>query len=252
MPPATVVAAAAAPLKPLAGVTVVLDPGHGGEDSGAICAGVREDVINYRIAATVGAMLQARGANVVYTVESAALRLDLSHSGEAAPQPPLIRPHDARLTFNHAPIRHRQRESPRDLYRRARVAQNLWQKQVPNARSHDSIYFLSLHCDKLDSARWHGARVYSDAREKQTCRFAQTLQRRLTNAGFTYSNRGGVIPRSYGVLNPRWNPVPQRALLEVATISSARDRKAVQNPVWRRRMAALIVEAIMECACPPA
>src|SRR6478672_7902299 len=48
----------------LRGVVVVLDPGHGGVDSGAICRGCREDVVNYRLTATVAAALRAAGAKI--------------------------------------------------------------------------------------------------------------------------------------------------------------------------------------------
>lgn len=46
---------------------VVLDPGHGGKDSGAIGFGIKEKEINMAIALRVGQLLENRGVNVEYT-----------------------------------------------------------------------------------------------------------------------------------------------------------------------------------------
>ena len=87
---------------PLDGVLVVLDPGHGGEDSGAIRGGFREDALNYRLAAATASELRSRGATVWMTVSSRALPADLK---PGKPEPPLIVPSDARLTFNGERVR---------------------------------------------------------------------------------------------------------------------------------------------------
>lgn len=47
--------------------TVVLDPGHGGKDRGAIWGGVEEAKLNLAVALRVEEMLKARGVNVVMT-----------------------------------------------------------------------------------------------------------------------------------------------------------------------------------------
>jgi N-acetylmuramoyl-L-alanine amidase len=50
---------------PLAGMTVLLDAGHGGADPGAVAGGVYEKTINLPIALKTRTLLQAKGANVV-------------------------------------------------------------------------------------------------------------------------------------------------------------------------------------------
>jgi len=52
---------------PLAGRTIVIDPGHGGIDSGAIGNGLYEKNLTLPISLDVGALLTQAGAHVVYT-----------------------------------------------------------------------------------------------------------------------------------------------------------------------------------------
>jgi N-acetylmuramoyl-L-alanine amidase/LysM repeat protein len=52
---------------PLAGRTVVIDPGHGGIDTGAIANGLYEKDLTLPISLDVGALLAQGGAHVVYT-----------------------------------------------------------------------------------------------------------------------------------------------------------------------------------------
>lgn len=47
--------------------TIVIDPGHGGSDPGAVYNGRREKDDNLRLALAVGRLLEQRGYNVVYT-----------------------------------------------------------------------------------------------------------------------------------------------------------------------------------------
>ncbi len=51
----------------LAGRTVVLDPGHGGDDLGAVAHGVVEAEVVHDLARRIEGRLSAHGANVVYT-----------------------------------------------------------------------------------------------------------------------------------------------------------------------------------------
>jgi N-acetylmuramoyl-L-alanine amidase len=213
----------------------VIDPGHGGSDSGARAGGAREDAATYRMAATLAECLHTRGATVDYTVDSAAL--------DAPLEGPLRVPLDARLRFNGQPVRLRASGSPQDLWRRAALVQRLPQAQ--------RVVFVSLHADKLSNSAWFGARVYFDRRSGGPCPLALIVKRLLTERGFTYTRGGFPIPREYGVLNPAYNPAHQKVLVEFATLSSPHDRGAIRSARWRRRMAETLADAIQECRCAP-
>ena len=57
----------ALPAQPLAGRTIVVDPGHGGRDTGAIANGVREKDLTLPMGLALAQLLQSRGAKVVMT-----------------------------------------------------------------------------------------------------------------------------------------------------------------------------------------
>jgi N-acetylmuramoyl-L-alanine amidase len=173
----------ATPTGPLSGVLVVLDPGHGGQDSGAVRGGMREDALNYRMAAETATALRRRGATVWLTVTSDTLTLP----GSA----PLKVPSDARLVFNNEPLRVRHLFSANDLWRRAALVQKAV-KESPGKR----VFFLSLHADSLESSRWWGARVYRDTRDKGECRFARQLLARLTKENLTFTKNAQIVPAS--------------------------------------------------------
>jgi N-acetylmuramoyl-L-alanine amidase len=223
--------------RPLRGVVVVLDPGHGGVDSGAICRGCREDAVNYRLTATMATALRDAGAQVAFTVRSAALDVPLR---EGTPEPPLVIPQDARLIFNGGAVH----GTVACLYQRAAAARPFWEALATQERaSGRGLYFLSIHHDDSWGAR--GARVAYDRRSGPPP-LATVLARRLAevrrNQGREHND-----PRALGVLNPTYNPVRQRALLEAATISNATDRDLARSRQWRWMMAHLVADAISEC-----
>jgi len=52
---------------PLAGLVIVVDPGHGGWDPGAVVAGVKEKDLTLQVARLLQEELEARGARVILT-----------------------------------------------------------------------------------------------------------------------------------------------------------------------------------------
>lgn len=230
--------------RPLAGVTVVLDPGHGGADPGTTCGPLSEAALTYRTAAELTAALKAQGASVSYTVRSRLLDPTL-----AITEPPPGLPTDAVLASTGDSLQ--ARHSPRPLWERAETARTVWAarlRQDPQAAR--DVFFLSLHFDQTASADIHGGEVCVDRRCNPIPAFAKALAGQMADGGLgrtgDFHGVPGVSGRELGVLDPRFNPIPEKALLEVATLSNPENAAEAGDPAWRSEIVRRITLAITQ------
>lgn len=236
--------------EPLSGVTVILDPGHGGEDPGTTSGPLSEAALTYRTAVELAAALEAQGAKIVYTVRSRSLDPSL-----AVTEPPPVRPTDAVLAANGEALN--LRHSPRPLWQRAGTAGKVWSEQSrrdPEAAR--NVFFLSLHFDQFTSPDIYGGLVCVDRRTKSVPTLARILAQQMVSGSLARHGdfRGvrDVAGRELGVLNPQYNPVPEKALLEVATLSNPQNAAEADDPVWRSEVVRRIVRAIIQTHSPSA
>ncbi len=216
----------------LRGVTVVIDPGHGGEDPGTVQAGITEASLTYRTAATLRAVVEQYGGRVVFTMKSSAL----VPVKNATSNPSLIKPTTAELLTRPGAIAKAGAESTSDLYGRADAGAKSWATNRP------SVVFVSLHYDSSPDPSHRGGLVLIGLRTPGTPELATKLAERMRTAKL-----GGEIKRQQlGVLGSVHNPIPNRVLVELGTISNSADRRAAQDPQWRWRVARILTAAIAD------
>jgi N-acetylmuramoyl-L-alanine amidase len=263
--------------KGLAGITVVLDAGHGGLDAGASLGGVWESLYVYDIAMRIKQVLEAEtGARVLLTTRDGS-----EFRVQDVDVLPFSRGH-AVLTTPPYPI-----EDPKvGVNLRWYLANSLFRKTVQSDKDAEKVVFLSLHADSLhpslrglmayipaadmrgDSYGKNGA-VYASRREVQespTVTFpreqrvqSEGLSRELAKqvvAAFQsatlpvhpFSPVRDKIIRDDGVWVPavlRYNSIPAKVLLEICNLANDQDRALIQTRAYRQHVAQAVVRGLL-------
>lgn len=183
------------PALPLSGLTVALDPGHGGYDGGAraVESGLWEKAITLQMALSIEEELTAQGAQVVLT-----------------------RREDICLAEGDTATRARKRQ---DLQRRMDIA----------AEAGADI-FLSIHMNEYRSRREQGPQVFWQRGGQAGQLLAQTLQSALIRE-LNPPKQRQALAGDYYVLR---GPLPS-ALVECGFISNAQEEKLLLSSDYQHR-----------------
>jgi len=261
-------------------VHVIVDPGHGGRDVGAVYGSSRrgdrvyEHEVVYDIALRLMALLEAQGVNVHPTVRNL-------HQPEPVERLPLRNPGRAEVLVN-PPYRIGRASVGVNL--RVFLVDTLFRKLRAEGVPEENIVLVSIHGDAL-APTLRGAMVYFPdyrlrAREfhprgrvyrirqeavpaairfnqadirglQETSRaFAEHLVAGLRSQGVRISGRKPLRGYYYrngqrtlpGIL--RYSRIPNSVLLEVANLNNPHDRRALLEGRTRQRIAAGIAEAV--------
>nr|WP_239534332.1 N-acetylmuramoyl-L-alanine amidase CwlD [Thalassobacillus pellis] len=191
---------------PLAGEEIVLDPGHGGPDGGAVGADeTLEKDIALKVSEYLRDYLQQGGALVYMTREDDADLAGKDTKGLA-------------------------RRKSEDIRERAEFIQEK-----------DADLFLSIHLNAIPSSKWHGAQTfyYPELEEnKHLAKFIQAeIKRNLEN-----TEREALAINGVYVLKHAHTP---GALVEVGFLSNPHERELLKTDSYQRKMAASIYEGIL-------
>ena len=261
----------------LSGVTLVLDAGHGGRDTGAIVQGMEEAAYVYDIACRVERIVRARTqARVVPTVGRSspcpAARADAvgeSRSARVLTTPPYPI-EDAAVGVNF----------------RWYLANSVYRNVGKNGGHEDRTVFVSLHADSLHPAV-RGTMIYvpgekflngsfaksgepyvsrREVREAPRVSFsrrekieAEGVSRDLAErlvASFRQADlplhpfqpirrnviRGG---REWVPAILRYNRIPARVLIEVCNLNNPEDRKLLRTRAYREKVAGAVADALV-------
>lgn len=260
----------------LSGITVVLDAGHGGRDSGASKDGVWESLYVYDIMLRVKRLLETQTAATVHATTLDGDR----HKIVDRDVLPYSRGHRV-MTTPPYPI-----EDPTTgLNLRCYLSNSFFRRALAINGDPQKVVFLSIHADSLHPSV-RGAMVYIPAAELGSDSFgksgpvyasrkevqesprislpradrveAEGLSRDLATELIGAMRQNGLaihpfkpvrdrIRRDQGIWIPavlRYNPVPAKVLIEVLNLANDEDRRLIQTRAFRQRMAESIVQGI--------
>lgn len=261
----------------LDGVTVVLDAGHGGRDTGAPVGGIWESNYVYDIMLRTKKVLESRTAATVVptTREGSTFRIDdrdvLPKSrGHTVLTSPPYRIEDAAVATNF----------------RWYLANWIYQQRRKAGADTGQVIFISIHADSLHPSL-RGAMVYipglvgitndygktgapySSRREvRADPRVSFTRSERTTSKGLSQDLAEHMLAsfrkfdlavhhnapirdrivrrrRAYVPAQIRWNRVPAKILLEVGNLANEQDRRLMKTRAYRQRVADAIVDGIL-------
>jgi N-acetylmuramoyl-L-alanine amidase len=261
----------------LAGVTVVVDPGHGGRDTGALVEGLEEARYVYDIACRLESRLKKESRATVHLT----LTRDAACPGRLSDRVGETRSARVRTTPPYA-----LEDSTIGVNFRWYLANSILRRVEKQGGSDEKIVFLSLHADSLHPAV-RGAMVYVPGEKFLTGTYGKTgdiyaARREVREAPrVSFSRRERV--RAEGVstdlaerivgafreaqlplhaFSPirrnvlrggrewvpailRYNRIPSRVLVEVCNLNNPEDRQLLVTRSYREQVAGALVEALV-------
>jgi N-acetylmuramoyl-L-alanine amidase len=190
---------------PLSGRIIVLDPGHGGPDGGAVGDDVLEKEIALKVATKLRDYLQQQGALVLMTRETDSDLADKDTRGYS-------------------------RRKAEDL-----------RKRVALINESEADLFISIHLNAIPSPRWRGAQTFyygSLIENERIAKFIQAeLRRNLEN-----TNRAAKIIDTVYLLKYAKKP---GALVEVGFLSNPEERELLASDHYQTKLAASIYKGVL-------
>lgn len=192
--------------KEIPDLKIVVDPGHGGMDGGAVgISGVLEKDINLSVSEKLCGMLEAHGASVVMTRSS-----DISLHDESA-----------------ATVREQKRS---DLSKRRALAED-----------EKTDIFLSIHMNKFEQSRYRGAQVfYADNEESR--KLADAIRTELVKV--SEKSEGRELKKAYNtmyILKGTDNP---SVIVECGFLSNSEEEQLLCDEEYQKKIAKAITDGV--------
>lgn len=195
--------------QPLAGKTIVIDPGHGGPDGGAVGKDKTvEKEITLHVAKEIRDLLQQAGALVYLTREEDKDLASEHTKGYAKRKSEDIR---NRLTFIH---------------------------------EKEADFFITVHLNALPSERWSGAQTFYYPRFPENEHLASMIQAEIIR-NLENTNR---VPLQMNDIYLLKNAEVPGALVELGFLSNETEREWLKDKNYQQKMAASIYQGIIRYA----
>ncbi len=186
--------------------TIVVDPGHGGIDPGAVgYGGLVEKEIVLQVSKRLEKLLTDAGANVIMTRET---DIDYGTPGSGS-------------------LLKRKRE---DL-----------SKRVAMANDKNASVFLSIHVNAFPSSRWSGAQTFYQNKETEGKLLAECIQGELIRI-MGNTKRAAKHSDFYTTRNTKMPGV----IIEIGFISNHSEAKLLKNAAYQRKLAYAIYSGLVK------
>lgn len=190
---------------PLSGQIIVLDPGHGGPDPGAVQGEAIEKDISLSVSLKLRDYLQQQGALVVMTRETDIDLADKELKGYS-------------------------RRKVQDLKRRLELINHS-----------EADFFASIHLNAIPSSKWKGAQTFYSGQFKESKRGAKFIQEELRR-NLENTNREAKTSNSIYILK---NSEVPGVLVEIGFLSNPTEREMLRQEEYQEQVAASIYQGIM-------
>lgn len=191
---------------PLSGKTIVIDPGHGGPDGGAVG---KDETSEKEIALTVSKKirdyLQQAGALVYLTRET---DTDLAERGTKG-------------------LSRRKSEDIRN--------------RLQFIHDKEADFFITVHLNAIPSTIWSGAQTFYYPKFDESRHLAQMIQAEIIR---NLENTTRVALAINGIYLLKYAKVPG-SLVEIGFLSNEEERENLKNEDYQQKMAASIYEGIL-------
>jgi N-acetylmuramoyl-L-alanine amidase len=186
--------------------TVIIDPGHGGEDGGAVsCTGVAEKEINLQISLRLNSMLRLLGY-----------------------QTKMVRQTDQAIHTEGSTIAARKAS---DLRNRAALVNDT-----------DNSVLVSIHQNKFPVAKYSGAQVFY-ALSSGSDKFAKLVQDQLREALDTKNNRQIKAGKDLYLLENIQQP---GIMVECGFLSNPEEETLLRNERYQKKLACVLAASISQ------
>lgn len=190
---------------PLSGKIIIIDPGHGGPDGGAVGGEILEKDIALNVSLKTRDYLQEQGALVLLTRED---DRDLASDGTKG-------------------------------YSR-RKAEDLRQR-VEYINDSNADFFVSIHLNAIPSPRWSGAQVFYFPKYIENEQAAKFIQDELRQNLENTTRKAKQINTVYLLKNSK----KPGALVEVGFLSNRRERDLLTNEKYQDKVAISVYKGIL-------
>lgn len=191
---------------PLSGKVIVIDPGHGGVDGGAVGKGeIVEKEIALDIALMLREYLQGSGAFVVMTRET---------DRDLAPED----------------MKGYSRRKTHDLYKRL---------EIINKPDHD--LFISIHLNAVPSSRWRGAQTFFNPANEESRTLSRFIQDELRK---NLGNTDRLARKLTNVFLLKEAKIPG-AIVEVGFLSNPDEAELLRQKDYQNKIAVSVYQGIL-------